>query len=46
VTDWESVSRLGAAAKLELHFAGKEMKFDEEQRAAVRDFLAYAKGEN
>lgn len=46
ITDWESVSKLGAADKLELHFGGKEIKFDDEQRAAVRDFLAYAKGEN
>jgi hypothetical protein len=46
VTDWETLSKLGAADKLELHFGGKEIKFDDEQRAAVRDFLAYAQGEN
>jgi hypothetical protein len=44
--DWETLSKLGAADKLELHFGGMKIKFDDEQRAAVRDFLAYAKGGN
>lgn len=45
-TNWETISKLGAADKLELHFGGMKIKFDDEQRAAVRDFLAYAKGGN
>ena len=46
VTDWDSVSKLGPADKLELHFGGMEIKFDDEHRAAIRDFLAYARGDN
>ena len=46
VTDWDSVSKLGLADKLELHFGGMEIKFGDEQRAAIRDFLAYARGDN
>lgn len=44
-TDWGNVSKLAGAEKLELHFGGREIKFDEEQFAAIRDFVFYAKGE-
>ena len=45
-TDWDNVSKLGVADKLELHFGGRAIKFDDEQIAAIRDFLAYAKADN
>ena len=45
-TDWDNVSKLGVADKLELRFGGTEIKLDDEQIAAIRDFLAYAKPDN
>lgn len=44
VANWESVSKLGLADKLELRFGGMEIKLSDEHRAAIRDFLFYAAG--